>query len=123
VMHTHQFAVARRNKEWEVMEIAELKQAKAEIQRLNNDLERRVLQRTSELTAVNAELRRQMSERQRMSGGTPHRRGISLVISGNHREKRIGQSVSPPAIVANDWWNTASAKNFTPTFGAHERSP
>src|ERR1039458_3031008 len=65
VMHTHQFALARRNKEWEVMETAELKQAKAEIQSLNNDLERRVLQRTSELTTVNAELRRQMSERLR----------------------------------------------------------
>jgi C4-dicarboxylate-specific signal transduction histidine kinase len=65
VMHTHQFALARRNKEWEVMETAELKQAKAEIQSLNNDLERRVLQRTSELTTVNAELRRQMTERLR----------------------------------------------------------
>ena len=65
VMHTHQFALARRNKEWEVMETAELKQAKAEIQSLNNDLERRVLQRTRELTTVNAELRRQMSERLR----------------------------------------------------------
>jgi signal transduction histidine kinase len=65
VVHTHQFALARRNKEWEVMETAELKQAKAEILRLNNNLERRVLQRTSELTAVNEELRRQMSERQR----------------------------------------------------------
>ena len=65
VMHTHQFAIARRNKEWEVMETAELKQAKAEIQRLNNDLERRVLQRTSELATANAKLRRQMSDLQR----------------------------------------------------------
>jgi signal transduction histidine kinase len=65
VTHTHQFAIARRNKEWEVIETSELKQAKAEIVRLNNDLERRVWQRTSELTAVNEELRRQMNERQR----------------------------------------------------------
>ncbi len=37
VTRTHQFALARRNKEWEVVETSELKQAKAEILRLNND--------------------------------------------------------------------------------------
>lgn len=65
VTHTHQFAVARRNKKWEMMESSELKQAKAEILRLNNNLERRVLERTKELAAVNEELRREMAERQR----------------------------------------------------------
>ena len=42
VTRTHQFALARRNKAWEVVETSELKQAKAEILKLNNDLERRV---------------------------------------------------------------------------------
>jgi signal transduction histidine kinase len=65
VTRTHQFALARRNKEWEVIETSELKQAKAEILRLNNNLERRVMERTSQLTAANEELRRQMAERQR----------------------------------------------------------
>jgi C4-dicarboxylate-specific signal transduction histidine kinase len=65
VTHTHQFAVARRNKKWELMESSELKHAKAEILRLNNNLERRVLERTKELAAVNEELRREMAERQR----------------------------------------------------------
>lgn len=65
VTHTHQFAVARRNKKWELMESSELKQAKAEILKLNNNLERRVLERTKQLAAVNEELRREMSERQR----------------------------------------------------------
>jgi signal transduction histidine kinase len=65
VTRTHQFALARRNKEWEMVETSELKQAKAEILRLNNNLERRVLERTSELMAANEELRRQMHERQR----------------------------------------------------------
>ncbi|HTA43338.1 MAG TPA: MEDS domain-containing protein [Bryobacteraceae bacterium] len=65
VTRTHQFAIARRNKGWELVETSELKQAKAEIQRLNNDLERRVMERTRELTAANEELRREMSERQR----------------------------------------------------------
>jgi signal transduction histidine kinase len=65
VTRTHQFALARRNKEWEVIETSELKQAKAEILRLNNNLERRVMERTSQLSAANEELRRQMAERQR----------------------------------------------------------
>src|ERR1700681_3822768 len=65
VTRTHQFAIARRNKGWEVVETSELKQAKAEIQKLNNDLERRVVERTSQLRAANEELRKQMSERQR----------------------------------------------------------
>ncbi len=65
VMRTHQFAIARRNKQWELMESSELKQAKAEILKLNNNLERRVLERTKELAAVNEELRREMAERQR----------------------------------------------------------
>ena len=65
VARTHQFAIARRNKGWEVVETSELKQAKAEILRLNNNLERRVVERTSQLMAANEELRRQMAERQR----------------------------------------------------------
>ena len=65
VTRTHQFALARRNKEWEMVETSELKQAKAEILRLNNDLERRVFERTRQLTVANEELRKQMSERKR----------------------------------------------------------
>ena len=65
VARTHQFALARRNKAWELVETSELKQAKAEILKLNNDLERRVAERTRELITANEELRRQMSERQR----------------------------------------------------------
>jgi C4-dicarboxylate-specific signal transduction histidine kinase len=65
VTRTHQFALARRNKAWEMVETSELKQAKSEILRLNNDLERRVAERTRQLTAANEELRKQMSERQR----------------------------------------------------------
>jgi C4-dicarboxylate-specific signal transduction histidine kinase len=62
---THQFAIARRNKKWELMESSELKQSKAEILKLNNNLEHRVMERTRELAAANEELRRQMGERHR----------------------------------------------------------
>ena len=53
VVRTHQFAVARRNKRWEVVETSELNQAKSEIKRLNDELERRVAERTEQLETVN----------------------------------------------------------------------
>jgi C4-dicarboxylate-specific signal transduction histidine kinase len=65
VARTHQFAIARRNNGWEVVETSELKQAKSEIKRLNDELERRVLERTEQLTAVNQEMRKEMIERQK----------------------------------------------------------
>ena len=65
VTRTHQFAVARRNKGWEVVETSELKQAKSEIKRLNDELELRVIERTQQLTAANEEMRKEMIERQR----------------------------------------------------------
>jgi signal transduction histidine kinase len=65
VTRTHQFAVARRNKQWEIVETSELKKAKTEIQKLNDELEQRVAERTRELLIANEELRREMNERQR----------------------------------------------------------
>jgi C4-dicarboxylate-specific signal transduction histidine kinase len=64
VTRTHQFAIARRNKAWEVVETSDLKQAKSEIQRLNDELESRVIDRTRELAAANEEMRKEMIERQ-----------------------------------------------------------
>jgi C4-dicarboxylate-specific signal transduction histidine kinase len=64
VTRTHQFAIARRNRGWEVPETSELKQAKSEIKRLNDQLERRVIERTQQLTAVNEEMRKEIIERQ-----------------------------------------------------------
>jgi PAS domain S-box-containing protein len=65
IARTHQFAIARRNKGWEVVETSELKQAKSEIKRLNDELERRVAERTSQLEAVNQTLRKEIAERKR----------------------------------------------------------
>src|SRR5882762_4292778 len=65
VTRTHQFAIARRHNGWEVLETSELKQAKSEIKRLNHELERRVIERTQQLTVVNEEMRKEMIERQR----------------------------------------------------------
>jgi signal transduction histidine kinase/PAS domain-containing protein len=65
VVRTHQFAVTRRRGSWGVIETAGHKQAKAEIKRLNEELEQRVLERTSELTIVNRELTKEVLQRQR----------------------------------------------------------
>jgi PAS domain S-box-containing protein len=65
VVQSHQFAIARRQGEWEFVESTELMQAKREIKRLNEVLEQRVIERTGELAAANEELRREISERKR----------------------------------------------------------
>jgi PAS domain S-box-containing protein len=63
IVRRHRFAIARRNREWEVMETPELMQAKAEIKRLNEELEQRVIERTRELASTNIELLREIAER------------------------------------------------------------
>jgi PAS domain S-box-containing protein len=63
VAHIHQVAVARRNGNWEVIETPELKEAKAEIKRLNDKLEQTVEERTRELATANEALKRQIIER------------------------------------------------------------
>jgi transcriptional regulator with PAS, ATPase and Fis domain len=65
VVRTHQFAVTRRRGSWYVIETAGHKQAKAEIKRLNEELEQRVIERTGQLAAVNEELTTEVQERQR----------------------------------------------------------
>src|SRR5580700_6441937 len=65
VVRTHQFAVTKRRGSWDVIETAGHKQAKAEIKRLNEELEQRVVERTSQLSTVNKELTKEVLERQR----------------------------------------------------------
>src|SRR6267378_1170513 len=65
VVRTHQFAIARRQGEWEVVESPALIQAKAEIRRLNEGLEQQVIERTNELRVANEELRKEIAERKR----------------------------------------------------------
>jgi signal transduction histidine kinase len=49
VVANHQFALTRRGGTWQLLESASLKAAKAELQRVNLELESRVLERTREL--------------------------------------------------------------------------
>ncbi len=62
VVKTHQFVLARRHGSWDVVETATLKQAKAEIKVLNEELEQRVVERTSELMKASEALREANTE-------------------------------------------------------------
>jgi hypothetical protein len=62
VVSTHQFAGAMRNGCWELIESPELKRAKAEIKRMNDELELRVVERTEELETANRKLREAQGE-------------------------------------------------------------
>jgi len=62
VVRTHQFVLARRHGSWDVVETATLKQAKAEIKLLNEELELRVVERTSELMKASEALREAQTE-------------------------------------------------------------
>jgi C4-dicarboxylate-specific signal transduction histidine kinase len=62
VVRTHQFVIARRCGIWEIVESAELKRAKAEINLLNEELEQRVIDRTSQLMVASEALREAQME-------------------------------------------------------------
>jgi C4-dicarboxylate-specific signal transduction histidine kinase len=67
VVATHQFATAMRLGHWELIETPELKQAKAEIKKMNDELESRVLQRTEQLEAANRKLNQTQAELARIN--------------------------------------------------------
>ncbi len=53
--HTHRFAIARRNGNWQVVETPELSEARAEVRRLNAELGQRAIERTEELSVANSD--------------------------------------------------------------------
>ncbi len=66
VARNHQFTIARRHGKWDVLETPELIQAKAEIRKLNEELEQRVIERTNELVAANEALKNEITQRRRI---------------------------------------------------------
>jgi signal transduction histidine kinase len=67
VVRTHQFVLARRYGSWDVVETAALKRAKAEIARLNKELEQRVVERTNQLVRASEALREAQAELARVT--------------------------------------------------------
>jgi signal transduction histidine kinase len=66
-VRSHQFALARREGSWIVIETAAVKRAKAEIKRLNEELEERVVERTSDLMKASEALQEAQAGLMRIS--------------------------------------------------------
>src|SRR6201981_2894599 len=102
VVRYHQFAVTQRCGNWDVIETAGHKQAKAEIKRLNEDLEQRVVERTSELTALNTELTKEVIQRQRAEKALLRSESYLAEAQRASRTGSFGWSVSSGEIVWSD---------------------
>jgi PAS domain S-box-containing protein len=85
---SHQFALARRQGDWEIIEAPEIGFAKAEITKLNAQLEQRVAERTRELAAANEELRRQKEILETIFGHLPV---MINFVDQNHRLKLVNR--------------------------------
>src|SRR5437899_2176094 len=102
VVRTHQFAVTKRRGSWDVIETAGHKQAKAEIKRLNEELEQRVLERTSQLTVVNRELTKEVLQRQRVEKALLRSEAYLAEAQRVSHTGSFGWSVSSGHIVWSD---------------------
>ncbi len=96
VARTHQMAVARRHASWEMVETPELKEAKAEIKRLNDELELKIEERTTELRRIITE--RKLTEQALHESETRFRQiaeNISEVFWLSNPEATLIHYVSP----------------------------
>jgi PAS domain S-box-containing protein len=84
VARNHRFAIARRHGIWDIVETPELVQAKAEIERLNVELERRVVERTKELEETTARLRVELEERKKREAELQTTARALRLISGSN---------------------------------------
>ena len=100
VTATHQFAVAKRRGRWEVVETPELTQAKAEIARLNRELEQRVLERTMQLEAAIEDQRQAWSALQEAQKALAH---VTRLTTISELTASLAHQMNQPltAIVAN----------------------
>ena len=80
MVRLHQYTVARRKGDWEIVQTPELQEAKQELQRLNQELEKRVIERTRRLEAANEELS--------ANRGAQARRGAAAGRAGRNHARR-----------------------------------
>jgi PAS domain S-box-containing protein len=65
VARVHEAVIAKRQGDWEIVEVPELKESKAEIKKVNVELEQRVAKRTKSLEIANKKLEKEVTERKR----------------------------------------------------------
>jgi diguanylate cyclase (GGDEF)-like protein/PAS domain S-box-containing protein len=63
VAQAHEYVIAKRGEDWELLETAALRQTKQELKALSGELERRVAQRTTQLEATNDQLTTEITQR------------------------------------------------------------
>ena len=97
---THQFAVAKRRGRWEVVETPQLAQAKAEIARLNRELEQRVVERTMQLETAILDQRQAWSALQETQKALAH---VTRLTTISELTASLAHQVNQPlsAIAAN----------------------
>ena len=83
VVRHHQFALTRRHGVWERLEGPELGRALAHVRSLNADLERRVEERTTQLTKANAQLQNEIAERRRVEEALSEREEFQRLLTEN----------------------------------------
>ncbi len=95
VARTHQFCLTRRSGDWEVIETPEIKLAKQQITKLNEELERRVDERTEQLLDANEQLRNEIGERKQAEG---------LLREANERVKMVLDSITDRFFAFDSEW-------------------
>jgi signal transduction histidine kinase len=98
VAQVHQLAVAKREGRWEVVETPELRQAKADLDRLNRELEERVAKRTEQLAKLSRRLfTAQEEERRRLAVELHDELGQILTAVKIQLESLVEACALPPA--------------------------
>jgi C4-dicarboxylate-specific signal transduction histidine kinase len=118
VVRTHQFVLARRHGNWDVLETATLKRAKAELKGHNEELERRVVERTSELMKASEALREAQAELARVTRLTAMGE-LSASIAHELRQPLAGAVANSDACLA---WLSSQPPNLDEARAAADRT-
>src|SRR5229473_7088018 len=118
VVRTHQFVLARRYGSWDVVETAALKRAKAELKGHNEELERRVVERTGELMKASEALREAQAELARVTRLTAMGE-LSASIAHELRQPLAGAVTNSDACLA---WLSSQPPNLDEARAAADRT-
>jgi PAS domain S-box-containing protein len=112
VARAHERALAKRRGKWEVLETPELKQAKRELKQLKDELEKRVVERTQQLTEVNDALAGEVVERMRAEEALRESQKRFRIFSELTSDCACQFRVEPDGSVVLDWTTDAFARMY-----------